>query len=452
MLENSIMFNRNIISYLEKWQKKKSRKPLIIRGARQVGKTSAVRIFAKHNFSNFIEINLENPEIIELFREVKTLKDFEQIVELGLKKRLIPGKTLLFLDEIQNFPELIKLLRFFYEKMPALHVIASGSLLETQIEKFGFNMPVGRVEYVYLYPLTFFEFLEAKGEEEILTILKKSNLNQKISQPVHRLARNLFYQYVFLGGMPEVISLFIKKVPLAELNSVYNSLLTGYEEDLYKYGKKSEIKYLQYVLSQAPYFAGERITYEKFGGASFRSREMKNAFSLLAKAMILTQIKATKSTAPPLLAQEKRPKKLLFLDVGLVNFKNKIQINFLKTKNLADFYRGKIAEQVVGQNLLANNLGQKQELYYWAKEKTRGAAEVDFCLMSGGKIVGIEVKSGHSLKLKSLFSFSRAVENNKIIRVYDGELKQENIIYAGQKYKLISVPFYLANRILEIEV
>ncbi len=164
----------------------------------------------------------------------------------------------------------------------------------------------------------------------------------------------------------------------------------------------------------------------------------------------LFKIRATKSTDLPLIKQEKRPKKLIFLDVGLVNFKNKMEKHFLKFNNLASFYRGKIAEQVVGQNLLASQITKELSLYYWAKKKSEGSAEVDFCLAKGGRILGIEVKPGHSAKLKSLFSFGREVKNSILLRVYDGELKQEIINRQGRKYKLLSLPFYLVNRILSI--
>ncbi len=440
------VFNRKIVNYLYKWKDKKNRKPLIIRGARQVGKTTAVKIFAK-NFDVFIDINLEKAELFELFKNVKTLKDFEQIIQIGLGKKIIPQKTLIFIDEIQNIPNLIKILRFFYEEAPQIHIIASGSLLETQIKTAGFSMPVGRVEYAYLYPLTFFEFLEAADKKEILNFLKQVDFKNKIPFYIHSQAKELFYQYALLGGMPKIVSLYLQKANWEEINSVYASLLTAYQEDIYKYALRAEIKYLQYILEQAPYFAGQRFVYEKFGGSDYRSREMKAAFELLEKTMLLTQIRATKSTDLPLIKQEKRPKKLIFLDVGLVNFKNDIQRQFLGLKDLASFYRGKIAEQLVGQNLLANQISQKQDLYYWAREKAKSSAEVDFCLAQEGKIFGIEVKSGHSKKLKSLFAFADQVKNPVLVRIYDGELKQENIIWNQKKYKIFSVPFYLINQI-----
>ena len=173
------MFNRNILDYLEKWRLKKGRKPLVLRGARQVGKTSAVLFFAKRHFEDFVYINLEKAEHYELFKETNTVAEFEKITDVVFQKKIIPGKTLVFIDEIQNTPNLIALLRFFYEERPDLHVIAAGSLLEVKIKKEGLSMPVGRVEYAYVYPLTFFEFLGAIGESNLLHFLQRITLQEK---------------------------------------------------------------------------------------------------------------------------------------------------------------------------------------------------------------------------------------------------------------------------------
>lgn len=443
------MFNRDILDYLEKWRLKNGRKPLVLRGARQVGKTYSVMLFAKRHFEDFVYINLEKAEHYELFKETNTVAEFEKIAEVVLRKKIIPGKTLVFIDEIQNTPNLVALLRFFYEERPDLHVISAGSLLEVKIKKEGLSMPVGRVEYAYVYPLTFFEFLGAIGEGNLLDFLKKITLQESIPEAIHQRALKLFYDYTLTGGMPEIVSLYVKNSSQEEMNVAYSSLLTAYAEDIYKYASSAEVKYLKHVLEQAPYFAGERITYEKFGGSGYRSREMSEAFDLLGKTMIVRQVKATKSISLPLIVQKKRAKKLLYLDSGLVNFKSNIQSEYIKLNDLNDLYRGKIAEQIVGQNIIAGGLHSEQDLYYWAKEKPAGSAEVDFCVVYQGKIVGIEVKSGHSAKLKSLLSFAQSVDGGRLIRVYSGSMKEDVISGAGKQYRLISLPFYLVNRIFE---
>ena len=153
------MFDRSIIAYLEKWKTKRARKPLVLRGARQVGKTCAVKLFAQKHFEDLLYINLDKTEDYELFKEINSLADFEKTADIILKKKIKPGKTLVFIDEIQNAPNLIALLRFFYEERPNLHIIAAGSRLEVKIEKQGLVMPVGRVEYAKNYTLNFFLFL-----------------------------------------------------------------------------------------------------------------------------------------------------------------------------------------------------------------------------------------------------------------------------------------------------
>jgi len=443
------MFNREILDYLEKWKTKKARKPLVLRGARQVGKTCAIKLFAQKHFKDLLYINLDKTEDYELFKETNSLADFEKTADIILKKKIKPGETLVFIDEIQNAPNLIALLRFFYEEKPDLHIIAAGSLLEVKIEKQGMAMPVGRVEYAYMHPLTFFEFLEAVKESKLLDFLKKITPENSIPPAIHKQALKLFYNYALVGGMPEAVSLYAKNSSQQDLNSLYSSLLTAYAEDIYKYANSADVKYIRHVMEQAPYFAGERITYEKFGGSGYRSREMSEAFEILEKTMIVRQIPATQSKELPVIARKKRAKKILYLDVGFVNFKNNIQSEYVRLHDLNGLYRGKIAEQIVGQNIIAGNAHTEQPLYYWAKEKPGGSAEVDFCFPRKGNIVGVEVKSGHSARLKSLLSFSENAESNKLMRVYSGALKKEQISSGDKKRELLSLPFYLVNKIFD---
>lgn len=443
------MFNRKIINYLLEWKDKKERKPLVIRGARQVGKTSAVLIFAEKYFKNIINLNLEKSEHLSLFREPVSIEDFEKIIQIKFNQKIIPGKTLVFIDEIQNSPSLIKLLRFFYEEKPDIHVIAAGSLLQAKIEREGLSMPVGRVEYVYLYPFDFFEYLEAKGEKELLNFLKDVSLDDHIPKGIHDTSLKLFYEYTMVGGMPEIVKIFLERNDINYLRNIYSSLFTSYSEDVYKYSSLANSKYLTHVIEQSPLFAGTNITYERFGGSSFKSREMSRAFDILEKVMLVYQVRKTNSKNLPLIEKRKRSK-LLFLDVGLVNYQMGIQDSYLNLKDLNDFYRGRIAEQVVGQNILAQFMNSPPRIFYWARKKPRGSAEIDFCLNKKGYILGVEVKSGKSGRLKSLFSFGDLVENNILIRIYSGELKKENIQYSGRNFSLFSLPFYLVPRILEI--
>ncbi|MBU1486969.1 AAA family ATPase [bacterium] len=442
------MFARKIIDYLVRWKDKDTRKPLILRGARQVGKTSAVLMFAREYFKHVIYLNLEKAEHANLFRQELSLEDFEKIIQIKFHQTIIPQETLIFIDEIQSSPSLIKLLRFFYEERPDIHVIAAGSLLQARIEREGFSLPVGRVEYAYLYPLDFFEYLAAKGEAELLDFFKNLSLEEDIPCGIHELGLKLFYEYTMIGGMPEIVKVFLEKKNLEELKGIYSSLFTSYTEDVYKYSSLANSKYLIYVIDNSPLFAGTTVTYEKFGGSNFRSREIGKAFDMLEKVMLIYQTQATKSIELPLIPQRKRPKKLLFLDVGLINYQMGIQENFLNIGDLNDFYRGRIAEQVVGQNILAQFIDSPPKVFYWAKEKPKGCAEIDFCLNKQGSILGIEVKSGRSKRLKSIFSFGREIKNRQLIRIYSGELKKEEFEIDNKGFSLVSLPFYLVPRVL----
>lgn len=383
---------------------------------------------------------------MRLFRESVSLNEFLTIVKAEFKKSITPGKTLIFIDEIQNSPVLIKLLRFFYEERPDLHVIAAGSLLEAKIEKEGFSFPVGRVEFCYLYPMDFFEYLEAKGERELLQILRTMRSEKDLPDSLHQKALKYFYEYAMIGGMPEIVGEYIKRGDVNSIKTIYSSLLTGYLDDVFKYASHAEAKYLSYVIETAPLFAGTHFTYDRFGGSNFRSREIGRAFSLLEKVMIVFQVRATSSKNIPLVPKEKRAKKLIYLDVGLVNQRMNILTSYLGLTDFDNFYQGRIAEQIVAQNLYSLFLNSPPEIYYWSRDKKEGSAEVDFCLSSEGRAVGIEVKSGKAGRLKSLFIFAEQNKKSALIRVYSGKLKTEKL----NKNELVSLPFYLVPNVLEI--
>jgi len=444
------MLPRRITSCLVEWKNKKDRKPLVLRGARQVGKTSAALMFGKQNFQNVIHLNLENIEHLRLFREEISLDDFEKIIQIKFHQKITPGKSLVFIDEIQNSPSLIKLLRFFYEERPEVHVLAAGSLFQAKIEGEGFSLPVGRIEYAYLYPFDFFEYLEARSEIELLNFLKSVSSEENIPEAIHQEGLWHFYEYAMIGGMPEVVKSYTENPNIDNLKPIYSSLFTSYAEDVYKYSSLANRKYLSYVIEQSPLFAGTRITYEKFGGSNFRSREMSGAFETLEKVMLIYQANATKSTEIPLIKQSKRPKKLIFLDVGLVNHRMDSQDEYINIKDLSSFYRGRIAEQVIGQNIIAQYVDHIPMILYWAKGKPEGAAEVDFCIQNKGDILGVEIKAGGAGRLRSLISFADNVKNHKLIRIYGGRLKKEKIKIKDRTYNLVSVPFYLTPRISDM--
>lgn len=433
-------FDRKIGNFLVNWSRKKERKPLILRGARQVGKTRAVIQLGK-KFEHFIHINLEKIEHSRLLPEGTTLSDFEKTVTLAFGQPLADGKTLLFIDEIQEAPHLVKLLRFFYEDRPGLHVVAAGSLFEVKLKEEALSFPVGRVEYAFLGPADFFEFLGAVGEKKLLELLASFDFKEKIPAGVHEKAMSLFGDYAVVGGMPEAVEVYSRSRSVAEVNNVYSNLFTSFKDDVYKYASLARGKHVGFVLEQAPLFAGLSVSYEKFAGSAYKSREMHLAFDLLEKAMLVKQARATKSRNLPLVPKLKKPAKLIFLDAGLVNFQMGIQNELIKVKDLTDFYQGRIAEQIVGQQLMSSFMSSPPELFYWyGGEKSE--AEVDFCLTSGGRVVGIEVKSGKRGRMRSAGEFMKATGSGKVIRVYGGEFNRDR--------EIVSLPFYLVPRWREV--
>lgn len=431
------MFTRNIEKDLKEWKVSTIRKPLVLRGARQVGKTSMVRKFASENFDNLVEINLEQESQKEFLEEADTVNEFIRRSEILTKEVIVYGKTLFFIDEIQESLSALKLLRFFAEEKPDLHLIAAGSLLEAKMSG-KWSIPVGRIEYMYLYPMTFFEFLKALGEERYI---EKDNF--VIS---HDILSNNLKNYLLVGGMPEAVSNFVKENSFIKVQNVHERLIHSYEDDLDKYSTVLKKKYLELVMDFGPKIAGGIYKYDNFGGSSYKSREVGDAIYLLSKVLLLKEIPSINSVNLPLIPKYKRAKKMIWLDVGIVNFANRITTEILKGE-----YKGRIMEQFVGQTLLAKGLRRREDLVYWSRNKDEGSAEVDFCFQYGNKIVGLEVKSGNTKNLKSLFSMMDIGRDKVIpVRVSWDKFGIEKYKYSNKNYKILNIPFYLLERIDEL--
>ena len=433
------MFNRLIEKDLLKWKTSPIRKPLILRGARQVGKTSIVRKFGAENFDQVIEINFEKKDQFTVFNKAISVDDFLNRINLFFDKEIVSGKSILFLDEIQGSNNTLELLRFFAEEKPDLHVIATGSLLEAKIDN-GWSIPVGRVDYKYLFPLTFFEYLQAKGKISLLKVLRNLHLGDFFEYG--SIVSDLFKEYVIVGGMPEAVNSFIANNNYEEIRTIFNRLTTAYIDDIRKYSKSvEENKYLEQVVESGPKIAGTLFNYENFGGSSFRSREMGNAIQTVEKVMLLRQVLAINSVTLPVLPKSNRAKKMIWLDVGLTNFANNAYKEIITGE-----YKGKIMEQVVGQNLIAHGINQQQDLYYWSKERSEGSAEVDFCLQYNSRLIGFEIKSGNVGQMKSLFSMGNTNPDILLVRISWDNLNIERWNFAGKQYKVLSLPFYLVDR------
>lgn len=433
------MFDRYIEKELAQWKVNPYRKPLIIRGARQVGKTSVIRKFGQENFDQVVEINLEKRDQLRLFDQATSVDDFLRRINLAFDKEVLPGSTLLFIDEIQESKNILELLRFFAEEKPELHVMAAGSLLEAKIDK-DWSVPVGRVEYRYLYPMNFFEYLKARGKTALLDSLQKVQLGEKF--PYGDIASDLYKEYVMVGGMPEVVRSFTETGDYGQIRAIFNRLQVAYIDDIRKYSRpRGSSKYLELILEQGPRLAGTIFKYENFGGSGYRSREIGEAIQSIEKVMLLRQLLAVNSTSLPVLPKNNRPKKMIWLDVGLVN-----NINNAYKEVLTGKYQGSMMEQIVGQSLLSSGTAKPMELYYWARDRQEGNAEVDFCFQYQTQLVGLEVKSGNVTKMKSLLSMADLNKDLLMIRVSWDDLGKETIKYSGKEYQVLSLPFYLVDR------
>jgi predicted AAA+ superfamily ATPase len=438
-----MIIQRNIESELLRWKNAENRKPVILRGARQVGKTFAVNQFAA-NFENFIDVNLERPRERELFENFNTGQElFERILLYkGLSANI--NNTLLFIDEIQHSADAIRALRYFYEDVNELNVIAAGSLLEVFSKQEGFSFPVGRVKNLYLYPVNFLEYLKAKNlplaEKFVSMDFVKDATN-------HDLLLRQFNEYAFVGGMPETLTTYLKTGSYSMLKEIYDAIFMGYLEDVEKYSNLAKAKYLTHTIDRAPLYAGERITYEKFGESSYRSREIKEAFDVLERALIVYRARPSTSTRIPIIEKMRKAPKLFFLDVGLTNYRIGFKEFFNSKTSLDNVYQGKISEQVVAQEIIS-----QREVYpslnFWTREK--GAAEIDFLYPFKEFVIPIEVKSGKAGKLKSLIQFMEKSNHPYAVRIYSGRSRIDQIkLPSGKFFFLYSMPYYLLSRLDE---
>jgi len=390
---------------LKNWLTSYRRKPLIIRGARQVGKSTLVRIFANNNNLSLIEINLEKylylDEIFKSFDMDKILKELE-----GISGKSFNENSLLFLDEIQATPNAIACLRYFYEEHPNIAVISAGSLLEFTLSKHNFSMPVGRVDYRYLGPMTFYEFIY-NLYPSLTKYISSSEEIKNISEITHLKLVEKFKEYLFIGGMPEAILVYKETKKLEEVKAVHRSICDTYLDDFSKYGQNNNLLLLQKLFKSIPQKIGEKVKYSNYSKEN-KSLDVKNNLELLIKAKICNPVYSSDCSGIPLEANISRNSyKLMFLDVGLVNHLCGLDLKSITVlDNDTLINKGKIAEQFIGQHLIASgDMTRSSNLNYWLRENKKGNAEVDFVTVINGKIIPIEVKAGKSGSLKSLHQF-----------------------------------------------
>lgn len=437
------MFQRLALKALRQWAEKEGRKPLVLRGARQVGKTTLVKIFAEE-FDVFIYLNLEEKVNADLFTMDVSFEDLLAGIYAKAGIKMENQRTLIFIDEIQNVPDAVKVLRYFYEKRPDLYVIAAGSLLESLVGNH-ISFPVGRVEYMALHPCTFTEFLGALGEN----ILVEQIEQLEVPQSVHSYVMDLFKKYMIVGGLPEAVANYAKRKDWVSLNEIFNSLLSGYKDDIEKYAQRpKEQDILRYILNYGWGLAGQRFQFSKFCSSSYKSAEMGNAFRTLEKTLLLELVYPLISTSFPILPDLKRSPKLLWLDTGLVNYVAGMQESLLFTSDTDELWNGHIAEQVVGQELLGASFAFGVKRMFWVRDARNSQAEVDFVYKYKSHLIPVEVKTGDNSKLRSLHQYMDESQEDIALRLWNGPLTSDLIrLPSGKQYTLYNMPFYYAGQL-----
>jgi len=388
---------RLIENKLLDWKNSKRRKPLILRGARQIGKTWSIQNFGDRYYKNIIIIDFEKErELHSLFEKSLDPVIIKQSIEIIKKIKIIPKETLLFFDEIQSCPRAISALRYFYEEMNEIHVIAAGSLLEFALSEISF--PVGRVQFLNMYPMTFAEYLMASGNETALEII--SSEPKKLPEQIHDSILRELRTYFFIGGMPESIKVFIESASISESFDVHKELITTFQDDFSKYAPYADKHCLGDVFKNVAKNIGNQIKYTHLS-ESFSSPTIKKAFETLLNAKIIKKVPSLANITPPFNLNVSLKKfKTLLLDIGLWQHLSGMSDYLELTKsNLSNIYRGALAEQFVGQELICANDG---DICYWARDKKGSSAEIDYLVTIGGKPYPIEVKSGKTGSLKSM--------------------------------------------------
>ncbi len=418
---------RIITKQLVSWKASLIRKPLLIRGARQVGKTYSVLEFAKSHFDGRVHsFNFEkNPELHSIFEQNLDSNRILSELEFVLSTKIISENDLLFFDEIQECPKAIMSLRYFYEQNPKLHVIAAGSLLEFALQNISF--PVGRLQMLYMQPMTFEEFLIANGKKLLSNEIKQHN--RQLSDTVIKLVNTEIYNYFIVGGMPECVKTFVNSGSFVDVINIQSDLIATFRQDFSKYAGHSDKRCLNSVLDSVAGKIGEQIKYSKLA-ENYTNSTIKKAFELLETARLFTKVRAASPSGIPLGANVSQKKfKAVFLDIGILSNINRFYSNkTIPKQKLMAAFNGKMAEQFVGQELRSSN---SESLYYWSRDSRSSNAETDYLIERDGEVIPIEVKSGKSGSLKSLHLLLSSYSNIKKSYVFTedkyGELPEQKL-------------------------
>jgi predicted AAA+ superfamily ATPase len=449
-----VFLQRPEIRYLQEWRDRADRKPLVVRGARQVGKTALVQQFGQESFASSVTVDLEqHAELHGAFGKGDP-RAIAQDLSLYLGKSIVPGETLLFLDEIQTCPRAIAALRYFREEMPELHVIAAGSLLDLALRDFQHSMPVGRIEYLHLLPMGFQDFLVALGQEGLAAFLRQWRLADGMSDAIHAKLLGLLRQYFLVGGMPEAVATYAGTGDLVAVQRVHSGIVSTLFDDLAKYGTRAQQQRMRRILEFVPRNVGQKLKYVRIDPDS-RSADLKAAFELLEMSRLVHRVRHTSANGIPLAAEASDTHfKPLFLDVGLAN--RICGLSLYEAQDLLTVREGALAEQFVGQELrTVRHPFEERPLFYWHREAKSANAEVDYLWSRGGEVVPLEVKAGATGSLKSMQVFLREKSGSLGVR-FNLDLPSRTPCTAGLRtgdgradvaFDLLSLPLYLCGEL-----
>ena len=415
--------SRSIDKTLEEWKESTTHKPLLLRGARQVGKSSAVRHLGTQ-FKYFAEVNFESAKsIATFFKGDLDVKLISSKISNYIQVPIIPGQTLLFLDEIQACPEAIMALRFFKEDYPELHVIAAGSLLEFALQSLP-TFGVGRIHSVFMYPMTFDEFLVAMDMGGLLAMRREATVTHPLDAPFHDKLVNLFRTYLMVGGMPEAVATWRETTDFLKCQQVHQDIILTYEDDFNKYGRRVNPELLRLTLHGVCHQIGQKLTFSRIS-EGYRSAQIREALNLLTLAGIVIPVVGTSANGVPLDAEsDDKRAKYLFLDSGLLlailHLDGQLGHDLIKlimTATPQDLInKGSITEMVAGLEISRyKSPVMRPRLFYW--EKTGNSiAEIDYLSIRSMKVLPIEIKAGTQGGMKSLWIFMREKHLNNAVR------------------------------------
>ncbi len=443
------MLSRNATGYLDDWKRRPGRKPLVLRGARQVGKTHLVTHWGREAFGSILTVDLERErELHSVFDQSDPVKLLQELAILK-GERLVPGEGLLFLDEIQACPRALAVLRDFHELMPELHVIAAGSLLDFALRDFTHTMPVGRVEYLFLHPLSFNEFVLATEGDGLADVLAAYHVGDVMTDAMARRLEDALRHYLFVGGMPEAVQAYASRAPLLDVQRIQSSIVDTMEDDFAKYGSRAQQDLLRTTLRHVARNVGRKLKYVNVS-ADRRAAEVRAALDLLAKGRVVHLVYHSSANGVPLGAEvnEKRFK-ALFLDCGLAN--RVCGLPLVPADGVLTVNEGALAEQFVGQELRRSGLPfEDAPLYYWHREARNANAEVDYVIGAGTEVIPVEVKAAAGGALRSVFQFLREKGRERAIRLYLGPPGEERLRMPGDAaaaVRVLSLPLYLAGEV-----